>query len=407
MKTLFSGGLVFDGENAPVEGHAVLIEGGKVLGFAPEDEFTGFEGARIDTAGGMLLPGLIDCHVHLISDGDADVGGALEKAPAGKLVMNIVCNALSTLRGGITAVRDCGGKDFLELSVRDAVKAGKILGPTILTAGQGICMTGGHGNPMARIADGPSEVVKAVREQIHAGSDLIKLMATGGVLTPGVNPEDAHYSAEELAAGIAEGHRFGRRSASHAQGAAGIMNAVNGGIDSIEHGIWLSEECVTEMVKRGTYLVPTLAPACNILAHKDKGIPPFVIEKCEQVAEIHRASIAAFYKAGGKIAMGTDAGTPFNRHGENTLELLYMTEVGITPLDALRFSTTAGADLMGLKTAGRIAEGMDADLLIVDGNPVEDIRAVAESVNHRAVYKRGVKVITDGDVPQVAEGVPG
>ena len=261
MKTLFSSGKVFDGENAPVEGHGVLIEGGKVLRLAPEDEFAGFEGTRVDTAGGTLLPGLIDCHVHLISDGDADVGGALEKAPPGKLAMNIVCNALSSLAGGITAVRDCGGKDFLELSVRDAVKDGKILGPTILAAGQGICMTGGHGNPMARIADGADEVVKAVREQIHAGADLIKLMATGGVLTPGVDPQDAHYSAEELAAGIAEGHRFGRRSASHAQGSAGVLNAVLGGIDSVEHGIWLTEECITEMVKRGTYLVPTLAAA--------------------------------------------------------------------------------------------------------------------------------------------------
>ena len=187
-------------------------------------------------------------------------------------------------------------------------------------AGRMICMTGGHGNRTGRIADGVDEVVKAVREQVHAGSDLVKIMATGGVMTPGVNPEDAHYSAEEMKAGITEAHRFHKCCASHAQGALGILNAVRGGIDSIEHGIFMTDECIQEMKERGVWLVPTLAAVKNILKGYDDGdrsIPDYVIEKARRVFDRHIASIKMYYKAGGKIAMGTDAGTPHNRHGEN------------------------------------------------------------------------------------------
>ena len=232
-------------------------------------------------------------------------------------------------------------------------------------------------------------MVKAVREQIHAGSDLIKLMATGGVMTPGVDPEDAHYSAEELAAGIAEGNRFHRPCASHAQGRDGILNAVRGGIDSIEHGIFMDERCVEEMVERGTYLVPTLAALRNILLNREHGIADYIVEKTERVGEAHRRSIAMFYKAGGKLAMGTDAGTPFNYHGENARELRYMVDVGIRPRDALMAATSRAADLNRLADRGRIREGAAADLLLVNGNPADDIDLAADRAHHRAVYKDG------------------
>ena len=186
-------------------------------------------------------------------------------------------------------------------------------------------------------------MIKAAREQIHAGADLIKIMATGGVMTPGVNPEDAHYTAEEIAAGIQEGKRFHKRSASHAQGTEGILNAVRGGINSIEHGFYMTEECVDEMLERGTYLVPTLSALFNILGMAGKGIPDYVIEKAKRVGEHHKRSIQMFYEAGGKIAMGTDAGTPFNFHGENAQELEFMVQEGISPLDALKFGTINAA----------------------------------------------------------------
>jgi imidazolonepropionase-like amidohydrolase len=250
-------------------------------------------------------------------------------------------------------------------------------------------MTGGHGNQNGRVADGVDDVIKAVREQIHAGSDLIKIMATGGVMTRGVNPEDAHYSAEEMAAGIHEGHRFHRTCASHAQGAEGILNAVRGGVDSIEHGIFMDQECIDEMLAKGTFLVPTLAAVKNIVAFKDQGVPDYVVDKAVRVEDIHRQAIQKFYRAGGKIAMGTDAGTPFNFHGENALELAYMVDIGISAIDALTISTGNGADLMGKADLGEIAAGKIADMLIVEGDPSADINQVAKRENHRLVVKNG------------------
>jgi imidazolonepropionase-like amidohydrolase len=226
-------------------------------------------------------------------------------------------------------------------------------------------------------------------------------MATGGVMTPGVNPEDAHYTLEEISAGIKEGHRFHKHSASHAQGKEGILNAVRGGVDSIEHGIFMDDECVQEMLARGTYLVPTLAAVNNILAQADK-VPAYVIEKSQRVAGRHKESIQMYYKAGGRLAMGTDAGTPFNRHGENALELAYMVELGVTPTDAIIASTGNAAALMRMKDRGTIADGMKADLLIVNGDATSDITAVAQRRNHRLVIKNGQAVVNPIKKPQVA-----
>jgi len=392
MGTLYKGGRVFDGTGEMLDDHGVLVEGDKIAKLAPMAVFEGYAGDVVDTSGGTLLPGLVDCHVHLCYAGEPNPAVALDRYTAGQITIRVLNHAQTSLAGGITSVRDCGGRDFLEFAVRDACNSGQQRGPTIRASGRVICMTGGHGNKNGRIADGVDEVVKAVREQIHAGCDLVKIMATGGVMTPGVNPEDAHYSAEEMAAGISEGHRFHRTCASHAQGGEGILNAVRGGVDSIEHGIFMDDRCIAEMKERGTYLVPTLAAVRNIVAYKDKGVPDYVVEKSERVIGRHRESIKAYYEAGGKIAMGTDAGTPFNFHGENAMELSFMVDIGISPLDALIISTRNGADLMQLKDRGTIADGMMADMLIVEGNPVDDIAMAAEKKNHRLVVKNGVAV---------------
>jgi len=390
IEQLFTGGLLIDGMGKRLEGQAVLVADGRIARIAPQGEFSGFAGTVIDTGGGTLLPGLIDCHVHLIYTAAADPRGVMMKQRDSEIVVTAMDNAFTNLKGGVTAVRDCGGKDYLEFAVRDACNSGKFLGPTIRAAGRMICMTGGHGNYVARVADGVDEVVKAVREQVHAGSDLIKIMATGGVMTPGVDPQDAHYSAEEMAAGIHEGHRFHKPCASHAQGRDGILNAVHGGIDSIEHGIFMDEACVKAMLEAGTYLVPTLSAVGNIVGNAGKGIPDYILEKAQRVYERHRQSITMYYRAGGKIAMGTDAGTPFNKHGENALELAYMVEVGMTPMDAITASTSVAADLNRLTDEGRLREGAAADLLLVDGDPSADIAKVAERANHSLVMKRGI-----------------
>ncbi|MBE7635968.1 amidohydrolase family protein [Sneathiella sp. P13V-1] len=391
--TLFSGGLLFDGVGEMQEGMAVLVEDANVKTIAPVGDFADYDGDRVDTSGGTLMPGIADCHVHLIYHGEANPHASVSDASASELSLRVLENAQTSLKNGITAVRDCGGKEYIEFPVRDACNSGRFLGPNIMASGRMICMTGGHGNRYGRVADGCDEVVKAVREQIHAGSDLIKIMATGGVMTPGVNPEDAHYSAEEMKAGVHEAARFHKTSASHAQGAEGIMNAVNAGITSIEHGIFMDQECLDAMLERGTYLVPTLAAVKNIINNKDKGIPQSAVDKSLRVYDRHIESFEMFYKAGGKIAMGTDAGTPFNLHGKNAMELAFMVECGMSNMDSLRAATSVGHSLMQFEDRGQIKEGFKADMLIVEGNPAEDIMQAADHENLRTVYKNGKEVM--------------
>ncbi|MBS0550002.1 MAG: amidohydrolase family protein [Proteobacteria bacterium] len=392
MATLYVGGRVFDGEKV-IDGHAVLEEGGKVKKIAAAGEFAGFAGQKVDTAGCTLIPGIIDCHVHSLSGAEGNPGAVSDRMTPAQLTVRGMEFMRNTLEGGVTAVRDCGGRDYIEFAIRDAYNAGRFLGPTMRCAGRMICMTGGHGNRTGRIADGVDEVVKAVREQVHAGSDLVKIMATGGVMTAGVNPEDAHYSPEEMKAGISEAHRFHKCCASHAQGALGILNAVRGGIDSIEHGIFMDEECCREMLERGVWLVPTLAAVKNIIAGYDGGdrsIPEYVIEKSRRVFDRHIQATQMYYKAGGRIAMGTDAGTPHNRHGENARELEFMCDIGISTRDSLFFATASAADLMRLGDQGRIKQGNAADFVVCDGDPLVDIKKVARKENHRLVVKRGI-----------------
>lgn len=392
MATLYVGGRLFDGEKVQ-EGQAVLEEGGRIVRVGPAGEFKGFAGEKVDTSGATLIPGLIDCHIHSLLGGEGNPGAAQDRLSAAQLTVRGMEFMRNTLEGGITAVRDCGGKDYIEFAMRDAYNAGRFLGPTMRCSGRLICMTGGHGNRNGRVADGVDEVVKAVREQVHAGSDLVKIMATGGVMTPGVNPEDAHYSAEEMRAGISEAHRFHKCCASHAQGALGILNAVRGGIDSIEHGIFMDEECCREMKERGVWLVPTLAAVKNILKGYDEGdrsIPDYVIEKSRRVYDRHIQATQMYYKAGGRIAMGTDAGTPHNRHGENARELEFMCDIGISTRDSLFFSTASAADLMRLSDHGRIKEGNVADFVLCDGDALADIKRAARKENHRLVVKRGI-----------------
>ncbi len=386
---LFAGGLIFTSDGQLEAGRSVLVRDGRVEAIGNADEFAGFTGERVDTTDATLLPGLIDCHVHLLFGAEGNPGRVMEELGPGEVVLRALSNAQTTLAGGITAVRDCGGKDYLEFAVRDACNRRRFPGPTIRAAGRMICMTGGHGNRYGRVADGVDDVVRAVREQVHAGSDFVKIMATGGVMTQGVDPQDAHYSAEEIKAGIDEAKRFRRTTASHAQGTEGILNATRGGVTSIEHGIYLTDECIEEMLARGTYLVPTLAAITNIVENPEADIPAWAMDKARAVVEVHKRSIKTFADAGGRIAMGTDAGTPFNKHGANAQELRHMVEIGMSAQAAMTAATRVAADLLELPEQGRLAVGAQADFLLVNGNPGDDIARVADRTHHLAVYKRG------------------
>ncbi|MCP5265156.1 MAG: amidohydrolase family protein [Burkholderiaceae bacterium] len=396
-ETLYRGGRIFLPDGHALDDHAVLTHGARIARVAPSAEFAGYAGQVVDTTDATLLPGLIDCHVHLLYAGEGHPSKVVADMGPGQVVVRALEHARATLAGGITAVRDCGGKDYLEFAVRDACNRRAFAGPTIRAAGRMICMTGGHGNMHGRVADGVDEVVKAVREQVHAGSDFVKIMATGGVMTRGVDPQDAHYSAEEMLAGIREAQRFHRPTASHAQGTEGILNATRGGITSIEHGIYLTDEAIEAMLERGTYLVPTLAAVTNIVRNPGAGIPEWAMAKAASVADSHRQSVRAFARAGGRIAMGTDSGTPYNLHGNNSDELAFMVEVGMTPVHALLAATVNAADLMRLPDEGRIQEGAFADFLIVSGDPLADIDRAARREHHKMVVKRGRPVAADAN----------
>ncbi|WP_439577996.1 amidohydrolase family protein [Elioraea sp.] len=393
MATLYRSARIFDGSDRLRDGHAVLVEGGRIARVAPEGEFAGFAGDVEDCAGQALLPGLIDCHMHLMLTGGPDQLGPVTTLPAATMALHGLKAAQSALMGGITTLRDVGGYRFIEMSVRDAINRGDLVGPTILCSGHIIVMTGGHAGKIGREADGPDELVKAVREQIKGGADLIKLMATGGVATASSDPSAAEFTEAEIAAACAEAKRRNRRIAAHAHGAGGIRNAVLGGVTSIEHGKFLDEETVALMVRHGVYLVPTLSVGHWTLQNRHRGtIPAHIVEKTEWARERHRESLRMFHAAGGKIAMGTDAGTQYNMHGDSAFELALMVEAGLPAADVLRSATSAAADLLGLSDRGRIAEGHVADLLLVAGDPLDDIRAAGLAANHRLVVKRGVVV---------------
>jgi imidazolonepropionase-like amidohydrolase len=380
---------VFDGTGAPPRsGLDVLVEGDRIAAVG-SDLAARADAEALDLAGRTLMPGLIDCHVHLTFMGDPDEVSPATPVPV--LAWNAAANARRTLEAGVTAVRDLGAREAVAILLRDAVAAGRLPGPHIRAAGAAICMTGGHGWWIGRQADGADEVRKAVREQLRAGADCIKLIATGGVMTPGVDPRSPQLTEEELRAGVEEAHKAFRKVGSHAQATAGIKNAVRAGVDSIEHGIYLDDEAIAEMKARGTFLVPTLVAPENISRHGVRaGIPAYMVEKSDRAREAHRESFRQAVRAGVRIAMGTDAGTPFNRHGANAEEIALMVECGLPPRDALVAATRNAAELLDmLDDAGTIAPGKRADLLIVDGDPLADVRVLCDPARITAVLKAG------------------
>lgn len=393
--------LLFDSTGAaPVSGVDVLIDGERIAAIGRT--LAASEGTDVFDAGGrMLLPGMIDCHVHIAFDGDPDDVSKITSAPAPVLAWHASENARRTLEAGFTAVRDLGSRDNISILLRDEINAGRLPGPRMRAVGSLICITGGHGWFIGRQADGPDDVRKAVREQLRAGADCVKFTATGGVMTPGVDPRAASFTEDELRAGVDEAHKSFVRAAAHAQGTSGIKNAVRAGIDSIEHGIWLDDEAVEMMRERGTFLVATLAAPENISKHGlAAGIPAYAVEKSNQAREAHRESFKLAVRAGVRIAMGTDAGTPFNRHGANAEEIALMVECGMSPSDALIAATREAADLLGMiDDCGTVEAGKRADLILVDGDPLADVRTLCHPEAIVGVLKDGrwVKRPASGD----------
>jgi imidazolonepropionase-like amidohydrolase len=337
----------------------LVISGERVVGVdVPEPEGA----VRLEAA--CVVPGLVNSHAHLEMEGGANAVAYFAQTTPVRRALIAAGNARRALHAGVTSMRDLGGGDRISLGVRDEINRGTLPGPNIVAAGEVLCMTGGHGSFAGRCVDGVDDVRRAVREQRRDGATWIKFIATGGVLTPHAVPGMAELTEEELTAGVTEAHRLGLRTAAHAIGPAGILNALRAGIDSIEHGHLIDDAGIELLVERGAHLVPTLsAIAALVEAGPDAGLPEPIVRKAKEIAEHAEANLRRACAAGARIAGGSDAGTPFNGHDNYAREVELMhTMLGLTPRDALRAATTTAAALIGLPR-GTLTTGDTADLI--------------------------------------------
>lgn len=394
MATAFVDGAVVVGDGRVLEHATVLVNGEKIVKVAEGNVSIPKDAKKISMDGQVLLPGFIDSHIHICFDSSPDPMTSTLSESQTMTTLKAAKAAKLTLLAGVTSIRDMGGKDGIDLGLRQAINSGLIPGPRMLASGKLICMTGGHGWQVGLEVNGVDEVRKAARGQIKAGVDIVKLMATGGVLTPAVEPGSEQLTEAELKAGVEEAHKAGRKTATHAMGTKGIRNALRAGIDSIEHGVYLDEETVSLMVKRDVPLIPTLSALFNIENKGiEAGIPAFAVEKTLKVKPFHLESIRMAREAGVSIAMGTDAGTPFNRHGDNLNELKFLTDCGFSPMEAIEAGTRIAARVLGMeKELGTIEEGKLADLVLIEGNPLDDIEILLKREFIRLVMKGGKQV---------------
>ncbi|RDI41892.1 metal-dependent hydrolase family protein [Falsibacillus pallidus] len=402
---LIKNGTLIDGNGGePVKGGAVLLKGQVIEAVGKENELdvSGLDVEVVDAQGGYILPGLIDTHVHLMFE----VGKVEEKltTPFSYQFYKAIDHMKKTLDAGVTTVRDAGGADA---GVKQAVENKVVAGPRMQISITPLTTTGGHGDQWMRsgvditlhgypgspagVCDGVEQVRQKAREVLRAGADIIKVHATGGVLSPTDHPEFTQYSQEELEVIVQEAkYRRGLKVMAHAQGAEGIKNAVRAGIHSIEHGIFLDDEAIELMVEKGTYLVPTLLAPVSVLeaAERDGSMPEYGVQKCREVIHFHKESIARAYKAGVKIAMGTDAGVM--AHGTNLRELGLMCGIGMTPMEALVATTKTAAECLGWEDkVGTLEAGKLADVVITKTNPLADITSLEDTRNIAVVLKDG------------------
>jgi imidazolonepropionase-like amidohydrolase len=384
--------LLIDGNGRWQDRTTILIDGPRIISVGADSRAKLPQDTEvIEGRGQALVPGLIDCHVHYCLDASADSIAAFERDDPTITAVKAATHARVTLDAGITTVRDLGSRDHISISLTRAIREGLVPGPRTLNAGLAICMTGGHAWFIGRQADGPEEVVRAVREQLQAGADLIKFIATGGVLTPGTSPGVSQLTFEELQVGVQEAARAGRRVAAHAHGAEGMKNAIRAGVHSVEHGTLLDDEALELFLLHKTFLVPTLSAILSGVEHgKTGGMAAHAFQKCTMMADDLKASFRKAVKAGVRIAMGTDAGTPFNPHGHNAQELRRMVQFGLTPMQAIQAATISAATLLGLdQEIGTIEQGKLADLIMVDGNPLDDIAVLEDPSRIQRVIQGG------------------
>ena len=347
---------------------------------------------NMDFPGKFVLPGLIDCHVQLARGGEPH--GRID-GDDGVVALRILNNARRNLAAGITMVRDLGGWNGLEFAVREAVQRGDFCGPRLVLSGR--CITGSEAAIQQhagryRLAKDPDDVRKAAREQFRRGADLLEVAMTGSLLVQDEVPAAKHFSEDEIGAAVDEASKAGKRIAAHAHGLDGIRQAVLAGANTIEHATFLHKgrDVIDEMVKRGTFLVPTLNAGRVIAEGGTSRVPDWMVERLNDTYESARKSTRLAHQAGVPVAMGSNAGTPLNRHGENALGVMSIQQAGLKPMEALVAATLTAARALGREAElGTIQEGKLADLLVLDSDPLEDLSRLADKKQLRAVFLDG------------------
>ena len=360
----------------------IVVEDGKIVNVGAAGQVKAPEDAvRVDLPNATVLPGLIDAHTHLTMDPKFGYERLSTSLP--REALTGAKNARLTLLAGFTTVRNVGAREFSDVALRDAINAGDVPGPRLLVSGPPLSITGGHcDNNMLPfeyhatsdgVADGIAAVQHKVRENIKYGADLIKVCATGGVLSLGDNPQHSQFTLEEMKAIVADAHRLGRKVAAHAHGAEGIRWAAEAGVDSVEHGSYIDDAGIAAMKEHGTYLVPTLYLGDWMIDNAGlTHLPPPLLAKAQEVIPAARKNIARAFSAGVKVAFGTDAAV--YPHGLNAHEFAVMVRLGLTPLQAIQAGTINAADLLGWSgKVGTLEPGAWADMIAVDGDPGKDV----------------------------------
>src|SRR5947209_4508120 len=382
-RTIIHAGKLLDVKTGKIESNqAIVIEGDKIVSVGPASAVKSSAGDQvIELPNATVLPGLIDAHTHLTFNPHFGYESLGISVPREALIG--AHNARVTLEAGITAVRNVGADGYADVALRDAINAGDVVGPHMLVSGPPLGITGGHcDNDLlpfefhateGGVADGVEQVQHKVREVIKYGADLIKVCATGGVLSRGDDPNASQYTLEEMRAIVADAHRLGRKVAAHAHGAQGVIWASEAGVDSVEHGHLMNDAAVATLKKNGTYLVPTLYLVDWQREHAAQAnLPEYARRKMEMVSAVGRQNAKKAFEAGVKIGLGTDAAV--YPHGLNAHELAAYVSLGMSPLQAIRSATINDADLLGWSDKiGTLEPGKWADLIAVDGDPLQDV----------------------------------
>jgi imidazolonepropionase-like amidohydrolase len=381
-----TGGLVLDERAGGFAPATLLVEGDRIARVAPPDDPEAPGDLPVDVSGRYLLPGLIDCHVHLVMRGEDADPSAVARRSHEEVAASAAEAAERTLLGGTTTVRDLGGWNHLEVALRREIEEGGRPGPRLVLAGRLLSRPTpavSYYPGMYEVATGRDEVGEAARRQLESGADLIKVMATGAMLSP--EDEDAgavQFSPEELRAAVEIATEAGAVVAAHAHAREGIENAVLAGVASIEHGTFADDRILELMASRGTFLVPTMAAGLSAL--RDPRVmaetPPHVRERFTSSNRTHVGMVRRAHDLGVRIAMGTDAGTPGNHHGVNAMECVYLVEeAGLSPREAVRAATVNAARLLGREAdLGSLQPGRVADVIGARADPLRDIRALAD-----------------------------